>query len=247
MMKIKIIAVPIISIITLSVFAPFVYAEPDFCVYGEDYWFVEGPLYEHIETFNGWNFSVISVKNYELNGVVLSRHNYTKNNASLHPIDIFSPVDVFIGVDDVASDYNNYLFYTYGWEYRVVYSSGDYDEYFGNHVGNNHLIPHNKLAYLGILEIKDGDMIKIKGTLVNLKGKNGNLREAWNTDIQIGNPMCEVILVDNITVNGIEWAGVQEQEIQTNNMPSMGFLDIIIIFITVNATFIVINKKRKEK
>ena len=231
-------------ILSLCSFTSISIAETEYGLFGEDYWFVEGPSNERIETSNGWNFTIEKVMKYTLDGVILSRNNYTKANTGLHPLDIISPVDIFVGIEDIADDVEKYSFKVDRWEYRVIYwSEIDSGIYFSTHVDNNHLIPHNILAYQCMLELEEGDMIEITGTLVDIVGEIEGNEYLWDTDIRIGNGECEIILVDNITVNGIEWG----KEIQGLGIYEIiGIIGITSILLTIG-TFNYLKKKKAEK
>ncbi len=190
--------------------------------FGRDYWFVQVDSQERIETFDGWNFTVMPVRNYTLDGIILSKQFYSLENSSIHPIDTFSPLDVFIGVEDIAENPQEYPFTIEGWEHRAIYWIDATDKiYFRSHVGNNHLIPHNAQSYQCMMALETGDRINITGSLVDLEGINGNQTYQWETGTRIGDYECEIILVDNITVNGYEW-GIGEEKADDNQARYIG-------------------------
>ncbi len=73
-------------------------------------------------------------------------------------------------------------------------------EYFKSHTGNNHLIPHNSLAYSTIMDLETGDRFILRGKIIEPYGTKGDLWYSWPSDNKIGNYDCEVILVDTIVV-----------------------------------------------
>ena len=95
-----------------------------------------------------------------------------------------------------------------------------------------------------MLELEEGDMVEITGTLVDIVGEIEGNEYLWSTDIRMGNGECEIILVDNITVNGIEWGEDAQQGLGTYEI--VGIIGISIILLTTG-TFIFLKKKKAEK
>jgi hypothetical protein len=144
------------------------------------------------------------VKDYTLTGIVLGLKTYTKNDFPYRPINIFSPIDLVIGVDDVAEHPEKYPF-SIRYEYRGYWCTIKgltvaESEYMKTHMGNNHIIPHNQLVLNQLKNISINDQVVIDGSLVNLYGSRGSEQYYWTTDTQIGNYNCEIILVDNLIV-----------------------------------------------
>ncbi|EMR74707.1 hypothetical protein MBGDF03_00994 [Thermoplasmatales archaeon SCGC AB-540-F20] len=71
-------------------------------------------------------------------------------------------------------------------------------------MGNNHIIPHNEKVLNELQNISINDNVVIEGSLVNLYGTRGDQNYYWNTDTQIGNFNCEIILVDIITIKSYQ-------------------------------------------
>lgn len=67
-------------------------------------------------------------------------------------------------------------------------------------MGNNHIIPHNEQVLYQLQNVSINDNVLIEGNLVNLYGTRGDENYHWTTDTQIGNYDCEVILVDEMTI-----------------------------------------------
>jgi hypothetical protein len=170
------------------------------CKINNDFWF-EG---SYLNTSDGWSFTMNKVKDYTLNGIVLGLKTYTKNDYPYRPINIFSPIDLVIGIDDVAEHPEKYPF-SIRYEYRGYWCTINgltivESEYMKTHMGNNHIIPHNQLVLNQLKNISINDYVVIEGSLVNLYGSRGGEQYYWTTDTQIGNYNCEIILVDNLII-----------------------------------------------
>ncbi len=172
------------------------------CHINEDFWF-EG---QYLNTSEGWSFELTKVKDYTLTGRILAIKTYTWYDTPYDPCNIFSPIDLVIGTDDVQNHPDKYDYSIASFSQRAVSWYLDYDDiseyyYFQSHTGNNHIIPHNA-EVLDILthNLSVGDSIILEGSLVDLYGINGDQYWTWTTDTQIGNYDCEIILLDSITI-----------------------------------------------
>jgi hypothetical protein len=172
------------------------------CRINDDFWFNDTSLYTH----DGWIFEITKVKDYILDGIILGLKTYSKYDFPLRPINIFSPIDLFICIEDIKDHPEDYPLQITSYSDRTVHWTWqgtnwqDY-EYLKSHTGNNHIIPQSPLV-LDILKnnITVNSRIILHGCLVNLYGENGNQYYTWTTDTQIGNYNCEIILVDAITI-----------------------------------------------
>ncbi len=172
------------------------------CKINEDFWF-DG---SYLNTSQGWSFQLTKVKDYSLTGRVLAFKTYDKNDFPYDPCNIFSPIDLFIGIDEVQTNTDNYDYSITAFEHRKVswyLSSDDRSDYyyFKSHTGNNHIIPHT-IEVLDVLahNISINDIVILNGSVVDVNGENGNQYWKWTTDTSIGNYDCEIILVDEIKV-----------------------------------------------
>jgi hypothetical protein len=172
------------------------------CQINEDFWF-DGNF---LNTSEGWSFTLTKVKNYTLEGRILATKIYDKNNFPYDPCNIFSPIDLFIGIGDVQTNPGSYDYSITSFNHRVVTWYMNYDDindyyYFRSHTGNNHIIPHNAEVLNTLANnISRGDVVILEGSLVNLYGTKGNQYWKWTTDTSIGNYNCEIILVDRIQI-----------------------------------------------
>ncbi len=172
------------------------------CEINEDFWF-DG---SYLNTSTGWSFELTKVKDYSLQGKILALKTYSINDFPYNPCNSFSPVDYFIGIDDVQTDTSTYKYTITSFDDRKVgwylYNDdmGQY-LYFKEHTGNNHIIPHTKTVLDMLLHnVSSGMCIVLNGSLVNVYGSNGNQFWRWTTDTGIGNYDCEIILVDEIRI-----------------------------------------------
>jgi len=196
----------VISVMFIGVFLYFSVSQGyDFtginCQINEDFWFEE----EKIITDDGWTFTMEWVQDYTLDGIVLGLKTYNRYDSPYDPCNIFCPIDLLIGVDDVKENIQNYDYSISSFDNRKVcwyLTSDEYGEYsyFKSHTGLNHIIPHNEEVLQGLKNINVKDCVLIKGCLVNLYGTRGCERLFRSTDTHIGNYACEVILVDELII-----------------------------------------------
>ena len=170
--------------------------------FGKDYWF-DG---NNIITANGWNFRIINVSTCNIEGEVLGTKRYYMNDNPSSAVNTFSPLDILIGIENIIGNTSQYDYHIESWRDRKVeyYISNDLYRvnYFKSHCGNLHVIPHNKEVYDALFKIEKNDIIVIKGMFVNVYGENEGSRTNWETDTKVGNEDCEIILIDEITING---------------------------------------------
>ena len=167
----------------------------------KDYWFEGDKLY----TKGGWIFTINKIKEYTLDAIVLDYRYYDISYSTNKPENIFSPIDLFLGVEDIKENPENYPFTTTYYSNRLIkytYNIGaSLGQYFKNHVGNNHIIPHNSEVINQLKEINCLDKVIINGYLVNLNGEKDKITYHWETDTKIGNYHCEIILINSLVIN----------------------------------------------
>jgi hypothetical protein len=171
------------------------------CKFNEDFWFEE----DKIITDDGWTVTMDRVRDYTLDGIVLALNTYDRHDSPYDPCNIFCPIDLFIGVDDVKANPENYDYSITSFCNRKVCWYMRYDNfadysYFKSHTGNNHLIPHNEDVLNMMKNISVNDRVLIIGGLVNLYGQRGDESIFRSTDTHIGNYDCEAILVDELII-----------------------------------------------
>jgi hypothetical protein len=171
------------------------------CQFNEDFWFEE----DKIITSDGWTITMDRVQDYTLDGRVLALKTYNKHDSPYDPCNYFCPIDLFIGVDDVKANPDNYDYSIRSFSNRKVFWYMTYDtisdyNYFKSHTGNNHLIPHNEDVLNMMQNISVYDQVLIIGGLVNLYGERDGETIYRSTDTHIGNYDCEAILVDELII-----------------------------------------------
>jgi len=171
------------------------------CQINEDFYF-EG---NYLNTSEGWSFTMTKVKDYTLEGIVIALKTYDKSDFPYDPVNIFSPIDLAIGIEDIMENPEKYDYSITSFNNRVCNWYLNYDDnlvyqYFKSHTGNNHIIPHNQEVLNELSNVSVNDCVDITGSLVNLYGVRGGQNYHWNTDTGIGNYACEIILVDSITI-----------------------------------------------
>jgi len=172
----------------------------DIGILNEDYWF-EG---DSIKTKSGWTYSITKVQDCNYDAIVLDYYVYNNDNSVYDDVEDFSPIDIYLGFDDVVDNPNKYPYEVVSNFYRGVYvqakGSALNNEYLYAHQTNTHIIPHNQNVINNLYSIDSGDIIHLTGSYVNLYGTRPgeSLTYSWTTDTVIGNSNCEVILVDSI-------------------------------------------------
>ena len=167
--------------------------------FGEDYWF-EG---DTLKTKDGWTFKITEVAACDIECVALAVNVYHIHDFPSRPINTFSPLDIWIGVDDVRENTSDYDYEVRSYDDRHISWSlkGDNFEYFRAHTGNTHIVPHNKEVAEAIMTIEEGDKLTLEGYFVNFYGTKDDKTYEWTTDTTIGNYDCEIILLDYLKIN----------------------------------------------
>jgi len=203
----KIIFVVIIAIIFILACVAYIsFLNEGIGKFGTDYWFeIDENGKEVLKTLDGWTHELNIIKNYTLDGIILGTHHYYMHETPYQPENVFSPVDILVGVDDVAENVSKYDYHITSYKNREVkwylyYDNYEDFEYFKTHTGNNHLIPHNNDAYSMMLKLEKYDKFLLSGQIVEIDGSKDGSWFKWDSDTEIGNYACEVILVDYIAL-----------------------------------------------
>lgn len=203
----RIIFVAIVAIIVVLAGVAYIsFLDEGIGKFGTDYWFeIDEDGDEVLKTADGWTHELNIIQNYTLDGIILGTNYYYMHETPYKPENAFSPVDIFVGVDDVAENISKYDYQITSYKNREVrwyiyYDDFEDYEYFRTHTGNNHLIPHNNDAYSRMLELETNDKFVLSGKIVEVDGSKEGSWFQWTSDTEIGNYACEVILVDNIVI-----------------------------------------------
>jgi hypothetical protein len=173
----------------------------DIGLINSDYWFEN----DTIITISGWTFNLTKVKNCSFKGIILDYYVYNKDSPIYQPSELFSPVDVFLGFNDLMDHPENYPYKVESYFYRGVYvrytGPSDAEDYFKTHITNTHLVPYTQEILNKLKTIDIRDIVTINGSFVDVYGRHSNNDNfySWTTDTIIGNSNFEIILVDSIS------------------------------------------------
>jgi hypothetical protein len=169
-----------------------------------DYWFIG----DSIKTQTGWTFTITKVEDCSYTAKVLDYYVYNKGDVIYQPSEIFSPIDIFLGFEDILEHPEKYPYRVVSHFYRGVFvqctASNAYEQnYFMTHCTNTHIIPHSQEVINTLMNIEIGDIITISGSYVDVYGSHSgdNTKYSWTTDTVIGNPHCEIILLDSVILS----------------------------------------------
>ena len=200
-LTIIVVIILIISAVFISYFYFFHDSQRNVPVFNEDYKFVTIEGEEHIETSDGWTFDINPRQNYTLEGIVLGHLYYKTNDRPYRPINYFSPIDIWVGIDDISEDPSKYEYEINSFHDRdITWYVQDHYDYFQSHTGLNHLIPHNEEVHKKLMNLEDKDRFRLEGQIVEPYGTRGDEYYNWPSDNDIGDYDCEVILVDSFEI-----------------------------------------------
>lgn len=99
-----------------------------------------------------------------------------------------------IGADQYFFNGNRVVLFTYAYELTSKYGK----EYIGTHVSNNHIITLDNDLKRELLKIKQSDVVRIIGYLVDCKADNG---WSWGpSSMSREDTGCEIILAEDIVI-----------------------------------------------
>lgn len=143
-------------------------------------------------------FSLRPIAAYVIEGRVLHTKHYLTD-----PVHKLSPYDVGLGwgkMSDSAilerlkiSQSNRFLFWK--WEQKAPLSIKEIE----THASNNHLIAANANIAYQIAWLREGELIRLEGSLIEATGPDGR---KWTSSLRrddTGNGACEIIWVSKLT------------------------------------------------
>ena len=148
----------------------------------------------------GKKFTIDMHHSYEISGEVLSSEHYDLSWTN----DFFDVDTGLIWGPKIEQLKEDFTFHQSGrwlfWRWDKKFPK-DYTDYVGLHVSNNHLIPAEGHKQLGraIRWIGEGDHVRIKGYLVDIKGTRF-LQKSSTTRSDHGNGACEIIWVTELQI-----------------------------------------------
>lgn len=165
------------------------------------------------EKYGDQECTLVARHKYWISGVVVATKRYSDLMA-------FSPMDVCIAWGPVAEPYNlrNISFWH---DDRACFIRAFLNELYGvtardvlMHVSNNHLILPSSDLRNGAYQIKVGDNVTIDGYLVDAHCVDSNGRHTnWRSSRIRNDIWCEIVYVQNLTVNGVGYSRGIEIEI----------------------------------
>ena len=160
---------------------------------------------DNIITNLGWTFNLTKVDNCSYKGKILDYYVYNTDCPIYQPSELYSPVDILIGFDDIINHPEKYPYKVESYFYRGVYvrctGTSDAEDYFLTHVTHTHLIPRTQDILNQLKTVDIGDIVTINGSYVNVYGRQGknDITYSWITDTNIGDSNSEIILIDSIS------------------------------------------------
>ncbi|MDO8555512.1 MAG: hypothetical protein Q7R75_03025 [bacterium] len=161
-------------------------------------------------TRNDYQYEITPLFNYELNGLVVRKTDYTflsiYKRSSVFPVDLC----VIWGGNLREEVYRNKTL-KFEQDMRFCFSKWSGNVNFGvGQFSNNHLVTDNNQMENKLKSLRIGDQIKIKGKLVNVKatlvgeaGKYDPRTFIWNTSTtrtDVGDGACETIFVEEMEI-----------------------------------------------
>ncbi|AUD77749.1 hypothetical protein CW740_00255 [Kangiella profundi] len=159
------------------------------------------PVQEEIKSpisFNHLGFKITKVANFKIKAKVLAREDYYFDRGA-----DLAPVDLALGwgrmSDESILEQINITQSGRFYRWRVKSFPIPRRE-IETHSANMHLIPADKYVQYLIDDIREGEIIELTGSLVNVQSKEGWY---WNSSLtrnDTGNGACELIWVESLSV-----------------------------------------------
>jgi len=159
------------------------------------------PKQEKISTaksFNFKEFTITPLANFEIKAKVLSRENYSSGREAE-----LSPTDLALGwgrmsdktITDTLTIWQSGRWFR--WKTQTLPIPQREIEH---HSANMHMLPQDESVTLALKEVRKGDIVNIKGYLVNVKAGDG---WHWNSSLSrtdTGSGACEIVFLKEISV-----------------------------------------------
>ena len=127
----------------------------------------------------------------------LAASRYRRDREGLAPVDSRSAViDVDTAVIDALSISQGARFYSYSWSNPPPILPGD----IARHSANMHMIPGDETVRASLLEARPGNLVHLKGWLIEAKAADG---WHWRSSLSRGDTgggACEVVLVEALSL-----------------------------------------------
>jgi hypothetical protein len=144
-------------------------------------------------------FDIEPVARYEIRAKVLSVERYRMGReADLSPVDFalgWGPMSDNAIVNQLSFSQSN-RWYFYRWSGEAPADANA----LANASANTHIVPIDKAVKKRLLNVKAGEVVKLKGHLINVKHSDG---WAWRSSLSRedrGNGSCELMLVEDFSI-----------------------------------------------
>lgn len=149
------------------------------------------------------NVTISPKAEYILQGIIRSKKFYHDGlKSEIAPLDLAIVWGGLAGEEipkDIRIWQSNRWYY---WRYSA--DSPYQNDYIIPHSSNNHIIPANDTILMGMEKIKNGDIVKLSGYLVNVDvDQEGKIIFWWHSSLtrgDIGNASCEVFYVKELQI-----------------------------------------------
>ncbi len=149
-------------------------------------------------------FTLTAVDEFMVEGLVLSTRRYRWDRESA-----LSPIDFLVAWGPVAEGDNpNVIRWSQSWRWgRYRYDHGDTnlrESVIDRNTANIHIIPDPEDPYLrdALLDVRRGDIIRLRGYLVNTSGPDGWRWNSSRSRTDTGGGACEIFLVTSMEQGG---------------------------------------------
>ena len=158
---------------------------------------VQTPL-NQFKTIKKQNYQLMLMDDFDITGLVLSKRTYIADERA----DI-APLDLVLGwmrmsdpnvLKDIEIAQNNRFYYWHVNEYPIPRPELE------SNSTNLHLIPDNKKVKNKLNAIQKGQVVKLKGQLVDVKDKDGHLWATSRSREDVGDGACEILLVKHVSI-----------------------------------------------
>jgi hypothetical protein len=149
------------------------------------------------ELWSDGEYTITAVEEFAMEGLVLSSRRYRWDSESR-----LSPIDYLMAWGPVAEGDNpNAIRWSQSWRwarYRFEYGETNLREsIIDRNSANIHIIPDPEDPYLrdALLDVRRGDIIRLRGYLVNVSGPNGWRWNSSRSRTDTGGGACEILFV----------------------------------------------------
>lgn len=161
------------------------------------------PPQQYIKTMGDWQFTLTSSYTYTLAGRIVGRHEYPATLPDgIIPLDL-AVVNGDLIRKDILSFFTFEMgYHTLKYSYDIPNALGLTEEYFDEHISNNHLVFLNPALENEVKLAPEGSCIIIRGRLVDIRGTSPEKKYIVNTSTIRNDAYpagCEIILVESYT------------------------------------------------